>query len=188
MAMDGVLELLAKQHGSLGGQLRRTVDNMTEEQFARVPGETAPPMGWHLWHIARWGDRFQATLANRESPSEIWVTDGMADACSLDPAELGVLQLGMGMEASKAQLLPAAIGKERFAGYLYRVIDALGAAIAGCDPETLMAPRLSIREYGMVNGVLQYAPAQESTLFADVMFHLTHSSRHLGSVEALRGL
>ena len=38
------------------------------------------------------------------------------------------------------------------------------------------------------DGVMQYAPAQESTLFADIMFHLTHSSRHLGSIEALRGL
>jgi hypothetical protein len=47
---------------------------------------------------------------------------------------------------------------------------------------------LSIREYGMVDGVLQYAPPQQSTLFADILFHLTHSSRHLGSVEALRGL
>ncbi len=186
--MDGVLELLRKQHDSFGGMLRRTVENLTEAQFTRVPGESAPPIGWHLWHIARWGDRFQATLADRDAPAEIWVTDGLPEVCGLDPAELGVLQLGMGMDAAQAQALPAAIGKQRFQTYLDRVVDALDAALAASDAEMLLAPRLSIREYGMVDGVPQYAPAQESTLFADILFHLMHSSRHLGSVEALRGL
>jgi hypothetical protein len=145
-------------------------------------------MGWHLWHIARWGDRFQATLANQDSPVEIWASERLPDACGLDPDELGVLQLGMAMDAAKAQALPGAIGKMRFQTYLDRVLNALDAAIGGCDAETLLAPRMSIREYASINGVIQYAPAQESTLFADILFHLTHSSRHLGSVEALRGL
>jgi hypothetical protein len=162
--------------------------NLTEEQFTRAPGETAPPIGWHLWHVARWGDRFQATLANPDALNEIWVSEHLPEACGLDPEELGVLQVGMGMDAAKAQALPGAIGKQRFQGYLDRVLDALDAAIAASDPESLLAPRMSIREYANVNGVIQYAPAQESTLFADIMFHLTHSGRHLGSVEALRGL
>ena len=113
--MDGVLELLRKQHDSFGGMLRRTVENLTEAQFTRVPGETAPPIGWHLWHIARWGDRFQATLADRDAPAEIWVTDGLPEACGLDPAELGVLQLGMGMDAARPRpsLPPSASSASR---------------------------------------------------------------------------
>ena len=92
------------------------------------------------------------------------------------------------MEAAKAQSLPSAIGKQRFASYLGAVLDALQEAVAGIDPQTLLAARMSIREYAIVDGIARYAPAQKSTLFADLLFHLSHSSRHLGNVEALRGL
>ena len=168
--------------------LRRTVDSLTEEQFSRAPGETAPPIGWHLWHIARWGDRFQATFIDREAPPEIWTTEHLAEARGLEPTELGVLQLGMGMDPAKAQALPVILGKQGFNTYLERVLDALYEQITRSDPSTLLSPRMSIREYADVGGTIQYAPAQESTLFADVLFHLTHSGRHLGSIEALKGL
>ena len=186
--MDTVLELLLRQNTSLAGMLRRTLETLTDEQYIRPPAATAPPIGWHLWHIARWADRFQAILTDPESPIEIWASDHLAESFGLDPAELGILQLGMAMDATKAQALPAAIGRRCFETYLDRVLDALRAAIAETDAATLLAPRLSIREYATVNGVIQYAPAQESTLFADILFHLTHSGRHLGSIEALRGL
>jgi len=186
--VDAILDQLLRQHTSLAGMLRRTVENLSAEQFSRAPGETAPPIGWHLWHIARWADRFQASLANPESPAEIWTSDRLADAAGLNPDDLGVLQLGMTMDAAKAQALPAAIGKLRFEAYLGRALDALQAALSQTDASTLLAPRMSIREYASVNGVIQYAPAQQSTLLADILFYLTHSSRHLGSIEALRGL
>ena len=186
--VDAVLALLVRQHASQAGMLRRTLENLTDHQFTHAPGETAPPMGWHLWHIARWGDRFQASIANPEAPAEIWTSEGWAEACGFEDIELGVLQLGMSMDAAKAQALPAAIGRQRFGAYLERVLDALHAAISESDPEALLAPRMSIREYATVNGTIQYAPAEQSTLFADILFHLTHSGRHLGSIEALRGL
>lgn len=168
--------------------LRRTMDSLSEEEFARVPGDSSPPVGWHLWHIARWSDRFQATLADRDEPSEIWVAERLPEALGLEPDALGVLQLGMSMDAKDAQLLPAAMGKQRFDAYLGRVLDALHTRISEIEPTSLLASRMSIREYADVNGTIQYAPAQESTLLADILFHLTHSSRHLGSIEALRGL
>ena len=186
--MDGVLEELRRKLESQAGMLTRALDGVTEEQFTRAPGETAPPIGWHLWHIARWGDRFQATLRDRESPREIWVIDGIAEASGLDASALGVLQLGMGMDAKVAQSLPGAIGKDRFVAYLAEVLSALQAAVGESDVSELLTPRLSMREYGMVGGVLQLAPAQESTLFADLVFHITHAGQHYGSVDALRGL
>ena len=168
--------------------LRRTLESLSEEEFVRAPGETAPPIGWHLWHIARWADRFQATLADREAPAEIWVAERMPAAIGVEPETLGVLQLGMGMDTAAAQALLSPMGKPRFLGYLDRVLDVLHARISEINPDDLLVPRISIREYASVDGKIQYAPAQESTLLADILFHLTHSSRHLGNVEALRGL
>ena len=186
--MEPVLRQLTRQHTTLSGMLRRTVEQLSDEAFARAPSPTAPPIGWHLWHIARWSDRFQATLANREDPQEIWLADDLPGACGLAPEELGVLQLGMGMDATKAQALPAALGRERFGSYLDRVLDALSTALEEVDPQSLLTPRMTIREYALVDGVMVYAAPQESTLLADILFHLTHSGRHFGSVEALRGL
>ena len=91
--MDEVLAHLLRQHESLARMLRRTVENLTDDQFTRAPGDTAPPIGWHLWHIARWGDRFQATLVDRDAPPEIWTTERLAEVCGLDPEELGARPL-----------------------------------------------------------------------------------------------
>jgi hypothetical protein len=186
--MDAVLALLLDRHESLARMVRRAIEQLSVEQFGYAPGPDAPPIGWHLWHIARWADRFQASIAAPDAPAEIWTTESLAEAYGLDAAALGILQLGMGMGVEDAQAVPSTIGRERFAVYQERVLAALGAAIASCDPARLLSPRPSIREYAEVNGVLQYAAPQESTLLADILFYLTHSSRHLGNVEALRGL
>ena len=37
--------------------LLRVTEELTPEQFCWLPGPEAPPIGWHLWHIARWADR-----------------------------------------------------------------------------------------------------------------------------------
>jgi hypothetical protein len=186
--MEAVLQHLVRQDESLARMLRRTLAGLSDEQFTHTPGESAPPIGWHLWHIARWADRFQATLIDRDAPPEIWTSEGIAESCGLEPDELGILQLCMSMDTTKARALPEVIGRQRFDVYLDTVLDALHEHISASDPATLLAPRMSIREYADVNGTIEYAPAQKSTLFADILFHLTHSGRHLGSIEALRGL
>lgn len=186
--MHAVMAQLVQQHAGLAASLRRTLSSLTPAQFAEAPGETAPPAGWHLWHVVRWADRFQAGLASPGAPAEIWTSEKLAAAWGLDPEALGVLELGMGMDAAVARALPSMAGQERFGRYQERVLDAAHAAITARDPEELLAPRMSIREYAVVDGVLRYAPPQESTLLADILFHLTHANRHIGNVEALRGL
>jgi len=36
--------------------------DLDAEQFGRQPGPAAPPIGWHLWHAARFADRLQASF------------------------------------------------------------------------------------------------------------------------------
>jgi uncharacterized damage-inducible protein DinB len=33
--------------------LLRLMEDMSDEMIAKQPGETAPPIGWHVFHIAR---------------------------------------------------------------------------------------------------------------------------------------
>jgi len=40
----------------------------------------------------------------------------------------------------------------------------------------------------IVYGVMRPAAAPETTYIADLMFHIVHANRHLGMIEALRGL
>ena len=53
----------------------RLVEDISDEMLAKPPSATAPPIGWHVFHIARWADRLQASLPNRlpadSHPSEL---------------------------------------------------------------------------------------------------------------------
>ncbi len=48
--------------------------------------------------------------------------------------------------------------------------------------------RTSVIEFEIYNGELRKAPGKQTTLAADLTFHLSHINRHLGMIEALRGL
>ena len=58
---DIVVERIHRVHAYLVG----VTDELTGAQLARRITPTATPAGWHLWHIARWADRLQASHPNR---------------------------------------------------------------------------------------------------------------------------
>ena len=37
--------------------LLKFAEGLTDEQLARQPSPAAPPIGWHIFHVARWADR-----------------------------------------------------------------------------------------------------------------------------------
>jgi len=65
-------------------------EDLTDEQIARQPSSTVPPIGWHLFHIARAADRLQASFAIASTEAdqysvlhhEIWVVENLQALCS----------------------------------------------------------------------------------------------------------
>jgi hypothetical protein len=76
-----VIQRIERTHG---WPLKVTED-LTDEGLRQQFAATAPPAGWHLWHIARWADRVQASFPNhpcdatwRWDPGrQIWFREGL---------------------------------------------------------------------------------------------------------------
>ncbi|MCO5185274.1 MAG: DinB family protein [Anaerolineae bacterium] len=174
------------------------VQDMSDETLAKQPGETAPPMGWHIFHIARWADRLQASLPNRlpadshpsELPDQIWLVENVAQAWGVDPNTLGWLETGPGMKVEDAVVV-ASVGRARLTAYAEKVFQATDDALKQLHDGDLTQERNRIipgLEFDAESWTLTTTGPNVGSLFDDLDFHSGHASRHLGMVEALKGV
>jgi hypothetical protein len=171
-------------------------EDLTGQQISQQPSPIAPPIGWHLFHVARWADRLQVSFSitptiEDSQPGrrgEIWRVEGLAAQWGLDPESLGLEESGPGMEVEDAVLV-ASLGKSILLDYARRVFAEVEQVIGDMNVHQLQQPRLSILPQIEVSpsGKPVFAGDRESTIYNDLMFHLAHTSRHLGMIEALRG-
>jgi hypothetical protein len=193
------IELIVRRVKITHSWLIKVTENLTEEELCQAFGPTAPPIGWHLWHIARWTDRLQASLPHPHAESAeppnpnrgIWERARLAEQWNLTGAKLGRLEGGACMAFEDAARLPQQIGKAALLTYARRVFAATDEALASLSPAHFTEPRSSIFEltFDKEIGTLRRAPGAETTLLADLVgLHYSHTSRHLGSIEALVGL
>ena len=154
-------------------------------ELFRSGGRTAPCIGWHLWHIARWADVLQAslpeatpTLAERlGARPQIWHARRIAASWGLDPRALGHREAGSQME-DESTLSMRFPGAEALLGYASDAFGAADAAVRALDGVAL--DEACEHFYGTQVGT--------TTVAYCVQFHAIHAYRHLGSIEALRGL
>lgn len=171
-------ERLAKTHG----RLLEAAADLSEAQLHWWPGPHAPSAAFHLWHMARWADRVQATLptmsaalAGRLGASgEIWEVQGLAAVWGWQGAQLGYGQTGMelGDDMAAALQLPAGPALLAYARAAFAAADRASGAL---DDGLLHEEGVDI--YGKVSSVAYV-----------LLVHLAHAARHLGMVEALRGV
>jgi hypothetical protein len=169
--------------------------SLTEEQFYWRPSPTAPPIGWHLWHIGRWADRVQASLPRsdgsdsvRDPNNGIWEQEHFAADWDLEPANLGLLETGAMMDAETAARLPRQVGKERLLDYVMRAFAAANEVLDQLTSEQIVSEMESILQFKLVDGNAVRAVGKPTTVAGTLSFHVSHASRHLGMIEALRGL
>lgn len=149
--------------------------SLSDDQFAWQPRPGAPAINFHLWHIARFADIVQATVAPVVGlpGEEVWVREGLHAAWGMPAVEtLGWNSTGMGMADDATADLPyPAAGLREYARRAFGAADAVCAAL---DDATFDA---------------QLTDYFDKPRFAgDVLLgHLSHASRHLGSMEALKG-
>ncbi|MCX5909344.1 MAG: DinB family protein [Deltaproteobacteria bacterium] len=174
----------------------KATEELTEEELCRSFEASSPPVGWHLWHIARWADRLQASLPRKAGPplpqpnpsQSLWEAENLAVRWGLDPRTLGTFEEGSGMSFDAAAALPRRIGRDSLLDYARRVFTMANAAVAGLVPEDLPQARKGIMGYEVVDGQIRPIPEKKTTIAAELIFHISHASRHLGMIEALRGL
>ena len=165
--------------------------DLPEEQFLWRPGPMAPPIGWHLWHIARWADRFQTMFppADGVERRQLWEVEGLAQQWDLDPSTLGPLQSGEGMDHEAAARLPRQIGRDNIVDYARRTFDLVDRDLELVTEADVDWVRPNIAAWKVdEDGRVVAAPAAETPLATDLYYHYRHAARHLGMIEGLRGV
>jgi hypothetical protein len=148
-----------------------------EITFLKAAG-TANSIGFNLWHVARWDDslfpqiaRFGELAKPLGSPEQLWVREDLAKKWRL-PSDLGGGAAGTGLPQDTAHglELPA---RSELVDYVTRVFDEFADRITLLDSAALTRT---------------IPPMNERTVGHWVLYYWEHAARHLGMMEALRGV
>lgn len=178
---NGVAGEITDRLRTIDGLVLNVAESLSEDDLNWRAGSEAPSIAFHLWHIARWSDRNQAVtpgmvpaLAGRSTGEESWLAGGVAREWGLDPSTLGRDQTGIGMSDSDAgRFQPPS--REALADYLRQALAQLEQVYAAVDDELAAQPSARPEDNG-------------ATIGSAMLSHLTHVCRHLGMIEALRGV
>ncbi len=163
-------------------QLLMLAGDLTEAQFAHRPGLRAPSVRFHVWHVSRWSDnvqhwlpKFTPELRRRlgDRP-QLWDRDGLAAAWGLGGRALGGDGTGMGLSDDDAAALPLP-PRDTVLAYARSSFSAIEDALRSVDAA----------QYDVL---CKDWAGRETTVAGAVVHHLIHINRHLGMVEALRGV
>jgi|GEM_PF-5133097 len=181
---DAILDMLSRRVAMTPSRLNKLVGNMTETEMNQAPSKAAPPIGWHIFHIARWSDIFQSSFLNRE---ELWFADSLRDKYRLSDIPLGLLEMGTLMTDEDATRLPEVMGRENLMAYSQAVFELANHALDDLTIDDLYAMRESILRIDFSADPMTEAPGKQVPTINDIMFHIGHVHRHLGMIEGLIG-
>lgn len=144
------------------------------------PSPSAPSVGFHAWHLGRWVDRHIATISAAIDPTspepEVWIARDLTAHWGLVGVDLGKHGgTGEGLDdaASAALALP---GVDEILDYVtgtFRTFEEVLARI----PDDAFLEQSFVDPYGDL-----------TTTGDGLLNHLSHADRHLGMIEALRGV
>jgi len=157
-------------------RLLTAAEASSPEQFIWSAGPSLHSVAWQLWHAARWDDVFASYLhkALAQDPrTQVWEREALADRWSLPTDSLGRRDTGTEMsdEAADAMRFPA---QKEVVGYARLAFAYAEESITLVpDDQLLAAPKVD---------------PDGDTKLDNVLIYLEHLSRHLGMIEAIRGL
>ena len=169
-------EWIAWNHQEVLESLRK----VAPEVVGLRPSPSAPSVAFHAWHIGRWADRHVAAISGWLDPAspqiEVWVAMGMTERwglAGLDLGEFGGTGAGLDDAASAALSLPEV---DEISEYLEGAFQAFESVLARIEDDAILE-RTVVDLYG-----------DETTIGDVILNHLSHADRHLGMIEALRGV
>ena len=172
------LSRLARAHQ----QFLDMMKEVTDEQASKWAAETAPPIKWHLWHMARWADYVQSLLApvtageadHSNVGKQLWEALGIADDWGFEDRSLGTWGVGSQLSDEETQDLPLP-ALSKVVGYAKSCFETLERRFAQIDDGLFDTPFIDWHE-------------NDTTVGDATIGYLAHANRHLGMIEALRGV
>ena len=152
--------------------VREVVTDLSEEQLRWQPNLTTPSIRFHLFHIARWADDLHQQLVGADR--QLWHAEEIAARWGFDQVALGTGESGETLDDEAAMALPLPERMVLFA-YCDRVFAAADQALAAIGDEEMHRP-------------VTEADGGSLPLGASIAGQLSHTARHLGMIECLRGI
>ena len=172
MAPLDLLAQLKQEIAAANGLLLEAIAELTEEQVRARPGGTLPSIAFQVWHSARWADHDNAAYYGGDR--EIWFADGFAERWGLIGLEASDSETGTGLADEQAASL-ALPGKQELLSYASAAFVAMESSVA-----KLAATQLTV--------AAEPPESTGGTIQALLFTHLSHVNRHLGMIEAIKGL
>jgi hypothetical protein len=161
-------------------EIERSIRGAAPDAIHVRVSNTAPSIGFHAWHMGRWVDRNNVAISGWLDPdrpeTELWIAHGIADRWGLASVRLGDFGgtgAGLDDDESAALALPPI---DDLLEYIVDTFRAFEATLARIDDDAILE-RTVVDLYG-----------DENTISEVLLNHLSHADRHLGMVEALRGV
>lgn len=160
----------------------KLTEELTDEQLLWKPTGYNNSIAFNLWHIARWSDNLIAEVLKEYpklgldmgDPREIWEQESLGQKWGLPPV-LNPGGTGLSDEEMEGLIFPS---KEEMLVYLRKTftrteefIEKFDARFPGSEPIPDAEQHQSVNE-----------------LRWHICYYLLHHSRHLGMMEALKGL
>jgi hypothetical protein len=157
-------------------RLLKVAEELSPEQFAWSAGPSLHSVAWQLWHAARWDDviasYFHKAMAT-EPRTQVWEREALADGWSMPSGSMGRRDTGTGMPDEAAEQVRFPDQKE-VVGYARRAFKYADEALELIPDDRLLA--------------MAKDDPDGDTNADNVLIYLEHLSRHLGMIEAIRGL
>lgn len=157
-------------------------ESLSDEQMLWKPAGYNNSIGFNLWHIARWSDNLIAEILKEYpelgldlgEPTEIWEQESLAEKWGLPPV-LYPGGTGLSDEAADGLSFPT---KDEMLAYLRRTFSRTEEFVEKFDArypgsESITDPELH---------------KKLSDIRWHLYYYLMHHCRHLGMMEALKGL
>lgn len=157
-------------------RLVKVAEELTQEQFTLSAGPSLHSVAWQLWHAARWDDVFGSyfhKVMAKDPRQQVWERESLADRWGLPADSLGRRDTGTDMSDAAAEEMRFP-GQKEVVAYAKMVFAYAEEAIELMSDDLLLA-----------------APKVEpegDTRLDNALIYLEHLSRHLGMIEAIRGL
>ena len=158
-------------------------ESLDDAQLNWKPDGYSTSIGFHLWHLARESDYLKAAL-NQHYPQvgpdfgdskELWHTEALAAKWGF-PADLGQTGVGTGISDETAASLPIPPQAELL-DYLRRAYAGVQAYVALLDSR-----------YPTTESAAEELRPIIDRIRKNILVWLLHDARHLGMMEALKGL
>ena len=157
-------------------RLLKAAEDLTPDQFTWSAGPSLHSVAWQLWHAARWDDVLAAYFhkaSARDPRTQVWERESLADRWTLATGSMGLRDTGTRMSDETAEEIHFP-DKEDVVGYARLAFAYVEEAIELTPDDLLLV-------------VAKDDPDGDTTL-DNVLIYLEHLSRHLGMIEAIRGL